>query len=163
MLLFQKQLCPLLKQLLSLSFKLKSSPCQFLPYRLRKVDMELIAIVISVIGSVVIVHPVCFYCEDSRDQSLVQCGSSGLCHMTSAECDARLAQLANITFFSPHAKKVTIDCNIVMSLWMCPAMLASLLLLGPTQVITCGDQRLCQQRTWAHNLSDYKSRLVMVE
>jgi len=31
------------------------------------------------------------------------------------------------------------------------------------QVITNSDQRLCQQRAWAHNLSDYKSRLVMIE
>jgi len=42
-------------------------------------------------------------------------------------------------------------------------MLMALLPLGLTQVITSSDQRLCQQRIWAHNLSDYKSRLVMVE
>ena len=42
-------------------------------------------------------------------------------------------------------------------------MLVSLMSLGLAQGITYSDQRLCQQRTWAHNLSDYKSRLVMVE
>jgi len=42
-------------------------------------------------------------------------------------------------------------------------MLVALLPLGLTQVIIYSDQRLHQQRTWAHNLSDYKSRLVMVE
>jgi len=42
-------------------------------------------------------------------------------------------------------------------------MLMALLPLGLAQVITSSDQRLCQQRVWAHNLSDYKSRLVMVE
>jgi len=39
----------------------------------------------------------------------------------------------------------------------------SLLSLGLTQGITWSDLRLYQQRAWAHNLSDYKSRLVMVE
>jgi len=43
------------------------------------------------------------------------------------------------------------------------AMLVSLLPLGLTQVITNSDQQLHRQRAWAHNLSDYKSRLVMVE
>jgi len=42
-------------------------------------------------------------------------------------------------------------------------MLMALLPLGLTQVITRRDQRLYQQRAWAQNLSDYKSRLVMVE
>jgi len=42
-------------------------------------------------------------------------------------------------------------------------MLMALLPLGLTQVITSSDQRLYQQRAWAHNLADYKSRLVMVE
>jgi len=83
--------------------------------------------------------------------------------MTLAECNRRLSQLANITFSLPHTKQVAINLNIAMSLLMYLAMLASLLLLGPTQVITYTDERLYQQRTWAHNLSDYKSRLVMVE
>ena len=42
-------------------------------------------------------------------------------------------------------------------------MLMALLPLGLTQVITVSDQRLCQQRAWAHDLSDCKSGLVMVE
>jgi len=59
-LLFQKQLRSLLKQWLLFSFKLKSSSWQFLPFGLRKVDMDFIAIAIGVIGSIVIVRPVCF-------------------------------------------------------------------------------------------------------
>jgi len=83
--------------------------------------------------------------------------------MTVAECDIRLSQLTHITFLLPHMKQVAINCSIAMSLPMYSAMLASLLPVGPTQVITYSDQRPCQQRAWAHNLSDYKSRLVMVE
>jgi len=83
--------------------------------------------------------------------------------MTTAECDTRLSQLANVTFLLPHAKQVAINRGIAMSLLMHSAMLASLLSLGPTQVITHSDQRPCRQCAWAHNLSDYKSRLVMVE
>jgi len=84
--------------------------------------------------------------------------------MTPAECDTRLAQLANVTFSSPYAKQFAINRDIAMSLPMCiSTMLVTLLPLGLTQVITCSDQRLYQQRIWAYNLSDYKSRLVMVE
>ena len=42
-------------------------------------------------------------------------------------------------------------------------MLVSLSSLGLAQGITWSDLRLCQQRAWAHDLSDYKSGLVMVE
>ena len=83
--------------------------------------------------------------------------------MTAAECDTRLSQLANITFSLPHTKQFAVNRSIAMSLPMYRAMPVSLLSLGPTQVITMCDQRPYQQRTWAHNLSDYKSRLVMVE
>jgi len=38
--------------------------------------------------------------------------------MTSAECDARSAQLANVTFLSPCAKQGAINHNIAMSLLM---------------------------------------------
>jgi len=64
------------------------------------------------------VHPVCFWCQDSRDWSLVQCQFSGLCVVTPAECNARSFQLANVTFSSPHAKQLAINRNIAMSLPM---------------------------------------------
>jgi len=67
MLYFQKQVYSLLKQMFPLSLKLTSSPQQFLPFRLRKANKEFIAIVIGVIGCIVIVHPVSFYFQDSRD------------------------------------------------------------------------------------------------
>jgi len=38
--------------------------------------------------------------------------------MTLAECDTRLAQLANVTFSLPHTKQVAINRNIAMSLLM---------------------------------------------
>jgi len=38
--------------------------------------------------------------------------------VTSAECDTRLVQLANITFLLPHTRQFAIDRIIAMSLLM---------------------------------------------
>jgi len=67
--------------------------------------------------------------------------------MTSAECNTRSVELANVTFSSPHAKQIAIDGNIAMSLPMH---------LGNAGIIV-------NVGTWAHDLSDCKSRPVMVE
>jgi len=155
---FLKQVLPLL-----LKFRVTSSALQFMPLRFRLADIVPIAIVIGVIDSIFVVHPFNFFYWDFRDQSSIQCRSSRLCFILVAECDPRLSQLTNITFSLPHKKHVAINCCVAMSLPMHSAMLASLLSLDPTQVITCSDQGRSQHRAWAHNLSDYKSRLVIVK
>jgi len=63
--------------------------------------------------------------------------------MLAVECNTRSSQLPNVSFLSRHTKHVAINCCIAMSLPMHSAMLASLLSLGPTQVIPHSDQQLC--------------------
>jgi len=81
--------------------------------------------------------------------------------MLPAECDMRLSQLTNITFSLPHLTccHYLLHCDVIADVLSNAGVIV---IICPTQVITCNDQRPCQQRTWAHKLSDYKSRLVMV-
>jgi len=51
--------------------------------------------------------------------------------MTLAECDTRLAQLANATFLSPHTKQVTINRNVAMSLPMYLSNAGVIVVVGP--------------------------------
>jgi len=127
----QKQFGLFLQQQPLLVFVLTSLPQQFLPFRFRLATIVPATIVIGVIGFIDIVHPVCFCIQDSREQSFIQCRSSGLCHMTLAECDARSAQLTNVAFSSLHGKQVTIDRNIAMSLPMCIGNAGVTVVIGP--------------------------------
>jgi len=51
--------------------------------------------------------------------------------MTPAECDARLIQLANITFSPPHTKQLAIHRNFAMSLPMCIGNVGVIVIVGP--------------------------------
>jgi len=51
--------------------------------------------------------------------------------MTPAECNARLSQLANITFSSPHAKQFAIHHNFAMSLPMSIGNVGVIVIVGP--------------------------------
>jgi len=51
--------------------------------------------------------------------------------VTPAECDARLSQLANVTFSSPHAKQFVINRSIAMSLPMCVSNVGVIVVVGP--------------------------------
>jgi len=54
----QKQLCPFLKQRLSLKFVLTSQSHQFLSFRFKLAGIVTVAIVIDLIPSIVVVHSV---------------------------------------------------------------------------------------------------------
>jgi len=62
----------------------------------------------------------------SSSANFLDCASA-----TPAECDARLSQLANVTFSSPHAKQFAINRNIAMSLPMCFGNANGIVTVGP--------------------------------
>jgi len=73
-------------------------------------------------------------------------------------------------FNSPmsRSRRLTLNNSPSIAILRChcrcaQAMLVSLLSLGLAQGITQSDLRLHQQLAWAHDLSDCKSGLVMVE
>jgi len=109
MFMFLEQLCLLPKQSLPFLLKLQSLVQQFLPFHFRLANIVTVAIIIGVIGSIVIVHPACSHCRDFRNQSPIQCRSSGSHFVLAAECNMRSSQLTNVTFLSPHMKHVAIN------------------------------------------------------